>query len=74
VFPEYRELITQLKSTDRHFTHLFEQHNELDKKIKNIEAEITHATHEEVDVLKKEKLNLKDQIYVILKRACAASQ
>lgn len=73
MFPEYRELITRLKTTDRHFTHLFEQHNELDQKLKNIEAEITHATHEEVEVLKKEKLNLKDQIYVILKRACTAS-
>jgi uncharacterized protein YdcH (DUF465 family) len=33
MFPEYRELITKLKTTDLHFKHLFDQHNELDQKI-----------------------------------------
>jgi uncharacterized protein YdcH (DUF465 family) len=33
MFPEYRELITQLKHTDLHFTRLFDRHNELDQKI-----------------------------------------
>jgi uncharacterized protein len=73
MFPEYRELITRLKTSDRHFTQLFEKHNDLDQKIKNIEAHIQPGTHEEVEVLKKEKLLLKDQIYATLKRAEAAS-
>lgn len=30
MFPEYRDLITRLKHHDRHFTQLFEKHNELD--------------------------------------------
>ncbi len=34
MFPEYRDLITQLKATDRHFLNLFEKHNELDQRIK----------------------------------------
>jgi uncharacterized protein YdcH (DUF465 family) len=33
MFPEYRELITKLKTTDRHFSHLFDKHNNLDAKI-----------------------------------------
>ena len=33
MFPEFRELITQLKTSDRHFLRLFDQHNELDQKI-----------------------------------------
>jgi len=69
MFPEYRELITQLKTTDHHFMRLFEQHNALDQKIKNMEASITPATHEEIEILKKEKLLLKDQLYAILKNA-----
>lgn len=68
MFPEYRDLIAQLKSSDLHFTRLFEQHNALDQKIKNMEARIEVATHEQIEVLKKEKLHLKDQIYVVLKR------
>ena len=71
MFPEYRDLITQLKTTDRHFLRLFDQHNELDLKIKNMESHISPATREQVETLKKEKLALKDQIYVILKKAAA---
>lgn len=71
MFPEYRDLITQLKTTDRHFLNLFDRHNELDQKIKNIEAHIEHATHEEIEILKKEKLALKDQLYTVLRKAAA---
>ena len=73
MFPEYRDLITQLKTTDHHFMHLFDQHNALDQKIKNMEAHIEPGTHEEIEVLKKEKLHLKDQLYAILRKASAAA-
>ena len=72
MFPEYRDLITQLKTTDHHFLRLFDQHNELDQKIKNMEAAISSASHEEIERLKKEKLSLKDQLYSVLKKAAAA--
>ena len=72
MFPEYRDLITQLQTTDRHFLRLFDQHNELDQKIKNMEAAISSASHEEIERLKKEKLSLKDQLYSVLKKAAAA--
>jgi uncharacterized protein YdcH (DUF465 family) len=72
MFPEYRELITKLKTTDHHFTRLFDKHNALDQKIKNMESHVTPATHEEIEVLKKEKLMLKDQLYAILRKASAA--
>lgn len=68
MFPEFRDLITELKQSDAHFTRLFDKHNELDQRIKNMEANIELATHEEVEVLKKEKLLLKDQLYAILKQ------
>jgi hypothetical protein len=69
MFPEYRDLISELKTSDHHFVKLFDKHNELDQKIKNIEAHIETATPEEVEDLKKEKLLLKDQLYAILKKA-----
>lgn len=72
MFPEHRELITQLKTTDRHFLNLFDKHNDLDQKIKNLEAHIEHATQVEVETLKKEKLALKDELYAILKKASAS--
>lgn len=72
MFPEYRDLITQLKHTDLHFTKLFELHNEIDQKIKNIETNVELGTDEEIETLKKEKLSLKDQLYAILAKASNA--
>lgn len=72
MFPEYRDLISRLKSEDARFTRLFDEHNELDQRIKNMEARIEPGTPTEIEILKKEKLNLKDQLYVILKEADAA--
>ena len=72
MFPEFRDLITQLKTTDRHFLHLFDKHNALDQKIKNMESHLEPGTHEQIETLKKEKLHLKDQLYVILKKAHGA--
>ena len=69
MFPEYRELISQLKTNDRHFQYLYNKHNELDQRIKNMEARIEPASHEEVETLKKKKLLLKDQIYDLLKKS-----
>lgn len=68
MFPEFRELITQLKSEDAHFSRLFKKHNELDQKIKNIESYVEIGTQMEVEQLKKEKLHLKDEIYALLKK------
>lgn len=68
MFPEFRDLITQLKTEDAHFLRLFDKHNELDQRIKNMEANIELATQTEIEVLKKEKLHLKDEIYAILRK------
>ena len=72
MFPEYRDLITKLKTEDARFERLFDKHNELDQKIKNMEARLAPATDIESDVLKKEKLALKDELYQILRKADAA--
>ena len=69
MFPEYRDLITQLKTSDHHFVRLFDKHNALDHKIKAMESHTEPGTHEDIEALKKEKLQLKDQLYVILKKA-----
>lgn len=71
MFPEYRYLISKLKIEDAHFARLFDKHNELDQQIKNQEAGIELATSTEIEVLKKEKLHIKDELYAILKEKSA---
>lgn len=67
MFPEYRDLISRLKVENLHFSKLFEKHNELDQQIKNIESRQMPGDAVEIETLKKEKLKLKDQLYVLLK-------
>ncbi|MFM7009907.1 MAG: YdcH family protein [Betaproteobacteria bacterium] len=72
MFPEYRELISKLKTSDRHFATLFEKHNELDAKIKRMDQGIDPTTPEGIEELKKQKLHLKDQLYTVLLKAAKA--
>ena len=74
MFPEYRDLITRLKSegTNHRFLHLFEKHNELDHKIKSMEDLDAGGVHTEIEALKKEKLHVKDELYTILRQEAAA--
>ncbi|OIQ74909.1 hypothetical protein GALL_434310 [mine drainage metagenome] len=69
MFPEYRDLITELKTSDAHFISLFHQHNELDQQVKRLVARTEPSTPEQIEQLKKEKLHLKDEIYALLKKA-----
>lgn len=68
MFHEFRDLITELKSSDRYFQHLFEKHNALDQKIKNMESHLLPGTPEEIEVLKKKKLAIKDELYALLQK------
>ena len=71
MFPEYRDLISRLKNEDTHFSRLFNEHNEIDDKITGLENNpVTNSSaEEEIHELKQKKLALKDQVYVILKKA-----
>jgi hypothetical protein len=64
MFHEYREVITLLKASDKHFHNVFDKHNNLDEEI--VELEKNHADQFEVEAKKKEKLRLKDEIYNII--------
>ncbi|WP_058914354.1 YdcH family protein [Entomohabitans teleogrylli] len=63
MFPEYRDLITRLKSNHPRFQHLFDKHNQLDHDITRLEL---RGHSDEVVKMKKEKLQIKDEIYKIL--------
>ncbi|MDF3832693.1 YdcH family protein, partial [Cupriavidus basilensis] len=69
MFPEFRDLISRLKTEDAHFSRLFQRHNDLDHQISNMETGVTPADSAAIEALKKEKLQLKDMLYVVLKKA-----
>lgn len=62
-FPDYKDTIHRLKTTDTHFRRLLETYESLSKTIENIETTVTPAdTHHEED-LKRQRVHLKDQLY-----------
>ena len=63
---EYKEEIHELKMSNAHFAKIFEKHNELDKKVEDAEADRVILTDVELEVLKKEKLLLKDEAYKMI--------
>lgn len=68
MFPEYRDLISRLKTTDAHFAKLFTKHNQLDHDIKQAETSPGAEFNSDIATMKKEKLKLKDMMYEILKK------
>ncbi|MGS3340352.1 YdcH family protein [Citrobacter amalonaticus] len=68
MFPEYRDLISRLKSENPRFLSLFEKHNNLDHEIARLEGSDGRGYNLEVFRLKKQKLQLKDDMLKILQK------
>ncbi len=63
---EYKKEIHELKMENAHFARVFEKHNDLDQKIEDAEANRIILTDVELEILKKEKLLLKDEAYKMI--------
>ena len=72
MFPEYREQIAHLRANDRHFSRLFDEHNKLDHEVKQLEDKNSPAYQNDIELLKKQKLVFKEQIYELLRKTDAA--
>lgn len=68
-FPEHLDKIRALKSSDAHFAKLFHEFDEDNHAIRSYETGGAVITDEALEVLKKKRLNLKDQIYQRLLQA-----
>ena len=67
MFHEYREIVTELKTTNAHFKKVFDAHNDLhDKLDKAEEGGVDHINSIEIEKMKKEKLKLKDEAYAMI--------
>lgn len=70
-FPEFNDQIHQLKETDNHFRNLFDQYHTVDKELHVIEHEGVNTSDARFEALKKQRAQLKDEIYSMLKKAAA---
>ncbi len=67
-FPLYIDEIHDLKMNDDHFLRLFNQYGDCDLEVKKIEEGIENTSDEYVEQLKLKRLNLKDELYRLLKK------
>ena len=69
MFPEYRDMIQQLREDNPHFSKMFDDHEALDQEICLLEQDPVRIHRGEIEPLKRKKLFIKDQLYRILKGA-----
>ena len=63
MFPEYRDLTLKLRDDDPEFSLMYQQHLQLDDQIKRLSNDSIFAQSEDLESLKRQKLQLKDQMY-----------
>lgn len=72
-FPEFSNEIHHLKMNDAHFAKLFKEYHDVDHEVHRIEQGVENTTDEYLETQKKQRLNLKDKLFVMLKKAQAVA-
>lgn len=68
-FPEYKEQIHDLKTTNHRFSKLMKEYEEIDKHVFRIESDAEPTADDYIRDLKKKRLKLKDNLHSIIKAA-----
>ncbi len=66
-FPELKDKIHTLKTTNAHFAKLERDYEELDKAIVRLETGIEHGSSAELEQKKLQRVSMKDELYTMLK-------
>lgn len=67
--PEHRETIHTLKTTNNHFSRLFDEYHEIDHEVHRIETGVETTSDEYLEEKKKQRLHLKDELFRIIKNS-----
>ncbi len=65
-FPEHRERIHELKTSDAHFARLFDEYHEVEHEVRRIEEGVENTSDDYLEELKKKRLSLKDNLFSML--------
>ena len=67
-FPEFKDAIHDLKTSDNHFRRLFDEYHEVNKAVMAAEHQTTPVSEDEESKMRKQRMSLKDELYEILKK------
>lgn len=65
-FPDMRDAISGLKNANSHFAALFARYNRLTGKVENLEEQDVPVADFTMEDMKKQRVKLKDEIYMLL--------
>lgn len=66
-FPELKDKIHALKTSNAHFAKLERDYEEVDKAIVRLETGLEHSSSTELEQKKLQRVSLKDELYSMLK-------
>ena len=66
-FPELKDKIHALKTSNTHFARLEREYEDLDKAIVRLETGVEHGSSVELEQKKQQRVSLKDELYTMLK-------
>ncbi len=66
-FPELKDKIHALKTSNAHFAKLERDYEEVDKAIVRLETGVEHSSLAELEQKKLQRVSLKDELYSMLK-------
>ncbi len=69
--PEYRERIHELKTSDHHFSRLYDEYHEVEHEVRRIEEGVEVASDEYLEERKRLRLRLQDELFAILQKGGA---
>ncbi|MFG1402238.1 YdcH family protein [Xanthobacter sediminis] len=67
-FPEYAAKIQSLKTSDAHFAKLYDAYHEVNGKVHRAETDVEPTGDEEVEAMRRARMQLKDELYAILSK------
>lgn len=67
-FPEFTDEIHDLKMNNNHFARVFSDYHELDHEIHRIEQGVENTADEYLELQKKKRLLLKDELFAMIKK------
>lgn len=68
-FPEMKERIHQMKMSDAHFAKLFAEYDSIEHMVQRAESGNENVADAVLEDLKKKRLHLKDQLFILLNKA-----
>jgi uncharacterized protein YdcH (DUF465 family) len=67
-FPELKDRIHDLKTSDAHFQRLFDDYHDVNREVHRAEAAGINTADDHYEELKRKRMVLKDEIYQMLTR------